>query len=131
MFEQLQFSEVLVQWRRFFNFLADQQGKSEMLLLEQKLELEQLKVCVCVCVDLESGAGPGVFRSNGCCQFHTQPSTNMSRLCDFTSDRVGSVCFLSLTAEMFILQESLTKLGVGPRDDIENWFTGEKLGLSG
>uniref|UniRef100_A0A3P8WG35 Proline dehydrogenase n=1 Tax=Cynoglossus semilaevis TaxID=244447 RepID=A0A3P8WG35_CYNSE len=63
----LQFSEVLVQWRRFFNFLADQQGKSEMFL----------------------------------------------------------------TAEMFILQESLTKLGVGPRDDIENWFTGEKLGLSG
>lgn len=66
----LQFSEVLVKWRRFFNFLAAQQGKSEMMVLEQKLELEQLK-------------------------------------------------------------ESLTKLGVGAKDDIENWFTGERLGLSG
>ncbi|XP_035523713.1 proline dehydrogenase 1, mitochondrial [Morone saxatilis] len=66
----LQFSEVLVKWRRFFNFLAAQQGKSEMMVLEQKLELEQLK-------------------------------------------------------------ESLTKMGVGAKDDIENWFTGEKLGLSG
>uniref|UniRef100_A0A4W6CT03 Proline dehydrogenase n=1 Tax=Lates calcarifer TaxID=8187 RepID=A0A4W6CT03_LATCA len=66
----LQFSEVLVKWRQFFNFLAAQQGKSQMMVLEQKLELEQLK-------------------------------------------------------------ESLTKLGVGDKDDIENWFTGEKLGLSG
>ncbi|KAK6315816.1 hypothetical protein J4Q44_G00133400 [Coregonus suidteri] len=66
----LQFSEVLVKWRRFFNLLAAQQGKSGMHALEQKLELEQLK-------------------------------------------------------------ESLTKLGVGNKDDIENWFTGEKLGLSG
>ncbi|KAF7666289.1 hypothetical protein LDENG_00114100 [Lucifuga dentata] len=66
----LQFSEVLVKWRRFFNFLAAQQGKSEMTALEQKLELEQLK-------------------------------------------------------------ESLAKLGVGGKDDIENWFTGEKLGLTG
>lgn len=41
---QLQFSEVLVKWRRFFNFLAAQQGKSEMMVLEQKLELEELKV---------------------------------------------------------------------------------------
>ncbi|XP_030598035.1 proline dehydrogenase 1, mitochondrial isoform X2 [Archocentrus centrarchus] len=66
----LQFSEVLVKWRRFFNFLAAQQGKSEMMVLEQKLELEQLK-------------------------------------------------------------ENLTQLGVGAKDDIDNWFTGEKLGLSG
>ncbi|XP_032394713.1 proline dehydrogenase 1, mitochondrial [Etheostoma spectabile] len=66
----LQFSEVLVKWRQFFNFLAEQQGKSEMMLLEQKLELEQLK-------------------------------------------------------------ESLTKMGIGAKNDIENWFTGEKLGLSG
>ncbi|XP_058474085.1 proline dehydrogenase 1, mitochondrial [Solea solea] len=66
----LQFSEVLVAWRHFFNFLAAQQGKSELMLLEQKLELGQLK-------------------------------------------------------------ESLTKLGVGAKDDIENWLTGEKLGLSG
>lgn len=41
---QLQFSEVLVKWRRFFNLLAAQQGKSEMMLLEQKLELDELKV---------------------------------------------------------------------------------------
>lgn len=47
-FGQLQFSEVLVKWRRFFNFLAAQQGKSEMMVLEQKLELEQLKVCLAV-----------------------------------------------------------------------------------
>ncbi|XP_029564903.1 proline dehydrogenase 1, mitochondrial isoform X2 [Salmo trutta] len=66
----LQFSEVLVKWRRFFNLLAAQQGKSGMDALEQKLELEQLK-------------------------------------------------------------ESLAKLGVGNKDDIENWFTGEKLGSSG
>ncbi|XP_067339812.1 proline dehydrogenase 1, mitochondrial isoform X2 [Channa argus] len=66
----LQFSEVLVKWRRFFSFLAAQQGKSEMRVLEQKLELEQLK-------------------------------------------------------------ESLTKLGVGSKDDIENWFMGEKLVVSG
>lgn len=45
LFVQLQFSEVLVKWRRFFNFLAAQQGKSDMMVLEQKLELEQLKVC--------------------------------------------------------------------------------------
>ncbi|KAM9307024.1 proline dehydrogenase 1, mitochondrial isoform 2-T2 [Pholidichthys leucotaenia] len=66
----LQFSEVLVKWRRFFNFLAAQQGKSEMTVLEQKLELEQLK-------------------------------------------------------------ENMTELGIGAKDDLENWFTGEKLGLSG
>lgn len=44
MFAQLQFSEVLVKWRRFFSLLAAQQGKSEMMLLEQKLELDELKV---------------------------------------------------------------------------------------
>uniref|UniRef100_A0AAQ5WZF5 Proline dehydrogenase n=1 Tax=Amphiprion ocellaris TaxID=80972 RepID=A0AAQ5WZF5_AMPOC len=68
----LQFSEVLVKWRRFFNFLAAQQGISEMMVLEQKLELEKLKV--------------------------------------------SSAC---------------RKMGVGAKDDIENWFTGEKLGSSG
>ncbi|MED6233197.1 hypothetical protein ATANTOWER_008236 [Ataeniobius toweri] len=66
----LQFSEVLVKWRKFFNFLAAQQGKSDMTALEKRLELELLK-------------------------------------------------------------ESLTQMGVGARDDIENWLTGEKLGLSG
>ncbi|MFT7817895.1 proline dehydrogenase 1, mitochondrial-like [Arapaima gigas] len=66
----LQFSEVLVKWRRFFNFLAAQQGKEGMAALEQKLEVEQL-------------------------------------------------------------QDSLAKLGVAPEDDVQNWFTGEKLGSSG
>ncbi|XP_028317933.1 proline dehydrogenase 1, mitochondrial [Gouania willdenowi] len=66
----LQFSEVLVKWRQFFNFLAAQQGKSDMNVLEQKLELEQLK-------------------------------------------------------------ENLTELGVGEKNDVENWFTGETLGSSG
>ncbi|XP_035235858.1 proline dehydrogenase 1, mitochondrial [Anguilla anguilla] len=64
----LQFSEVLVKWRRFFSFLADKQGKGGMEALEQKLELEQL-------------------------------------------------------------QETLIKLGA--KEDIQNWFTGEKLGSSG
>ena len=41
---QLQFSEVLVKWRQFFNLLAAHQGKSDMAALEQKLELGQLKV---------------------------------------------------------------------------------------
>uniref|UniRef100_A0AAR2KBX3 Proline dehydrogenase n=1 Tax=Pygocentrus nattereri TaxID=42514 RepID=A0AAR2KBX3_PYGNA len=66
----LQFSEVLVKWRRFFNLLAAQQGKDGMAVLEQKLEFEQL-------------------------------------------------------------QDSLANLGVGAKQDIENWFTGEKLGSSG
>ncbi|XP_051533197.1 proline dehydrogenase 1, mitochondrial-like isoform X2 [Myxocyprinus asiaticus] len=66
----LQFSEVLVKWRRFFNLLAAHQGKDGMAILEQELELEQL-------------------------------------------------------------QDSLIKLGVGAKSDIENWFTGEKLGSSG
>ncbi|KAG7480905.1 hypothetical protein MATL_G00061180 [Megalops atlanticus] len=42
----LQFSEVLVKWRRFFNFLAAQQGKAGMEALEQKLELQQLQECL-------------------------------------------------------------------------------------
>ncbi|KAB5549099.1 hypothetical protein PHYPO_G00063400 [Pangasianodon hypophthalmus] len=66
----LQFSEVLVKWRRFFSLLAAQQGKDGMAVLEQKLELEQL-------------------------------------------------------------QETLAKLGVASKNDIENWLTGEKLGSSG
>uniref|UniRef100_A0AAY4CJ68 Proline dehydrogenase n=1 Tax=Denticeps clupeoides TaxID=299321 RepID=A0AAY4CJ68_9TELE len=66
----LQFSEVLVKWKRFFKFLAAQQGKDDVDILEQKLELEHL-------------------------------------------------------------QESLTQMGVGAKADIKNWFTGEKLGLSG
>ncbi|KAI3362292.1 hypothetical protein L3Q82_012608 [Scortum barcoo] len=66
----LQFSEVLVKWRRFFNFLAVQQGQSEMTVLDQKLDMEQLK-------------------------------------------------------------ENLTKLGVGTKENIEKWFTSEKLGLPG
>ncbi|KAF5897334.1 proline dehydrogenase 1, mitochondrial-like, partial [Clarias magur] len=66
----LQFSEVLVKWRRFFSWLAAQQGKDGMAVLEQKLELEQL-------------------------------------------------------------QETLTNLGVASKNDIENWLSGEKLGLSG
>ncbi|XP_048874707.1 proline dehydrogenase 1, mitochondrial [Brienomyrus brachyistius] len=66
----LQFSEVLVKWRRFFGFLAAQQGKEGLAALEQRLELEQL-------------------------------------------------------------QDSLAKLGVAGKEDLHNWFTGEKLGLSG
>ncbi|MCI4392842.1 hypothetical protein PGIGA_G00150810 [Pangasianodon gigas] len=39
----LQFSEVLVKWKRFFSFLATQQGKDGREVLEQKLDLEQLQ----------------------------------------------------------------------------------------
>lgn len=41
---QLQFSEVLVKWRRFFSFLAAKQGMEGMEVLEQKLDLEKLQV---------------------------------------------------------------------------------------
>ena len=44
LFHQLQFSEVLVKWRQFFNLLSAHQGKSDMAALEQKLDLEQVKV---------------------------------------------------------------------------------------
>lgn len=39
----LELSEVLVKWRRFFDFLALQQGKSVEQALEQRLELTQLQ----------------------------------------------------------------------------------------
>uniref|UniRef100_A0A8D0ARD7 Proline dehydrogenase n=1 Tax=Sander lucioperca TaxID=283035 RepID=A0A8D0ARD7_SANLU len=39
----LQFSEVLVKWRRFFTFLASQQGKDGIEALEQRLELTELQ----------------------------------------------------------------------------------------
>ncbi|XP_028269101.1 proline dehydrogenase 1, mitochondrial-like [Parambassis ranga] len=39
----LQFSEVLVKWRRFFTFLASQQGKHGVEVLEQRLELTRLQ----------------------------------------------------------------------------------------
>ncbi|KAM4615724.1 proline dehydrogenase 1, mitochondrial [Polymixia lowei] len=39
----LRFSEVLVKWRRFFSFLAAQQGKDGEEALEQKLQLQQLQ----------------------------------------------------------------------------------------
>ncbi|XP_042344803.1 proline dehydrogenase 1, mitochondrial [Plectropomus leopardus] len=39
----LQFSEVLVKWRRFFTFLASQQGNDSMEALEQRLELKQMQ----------------------------------------------------------------------------------------
>ncbi|XP_048044772.1 proline dehydrogenase 1, mitochondrial isoform X3 [Megalobrama amblycephala] len=42
----LQFSEVLVKWRRFFSFLAAKQGKDGVEVLEQKLDLEQLQTCL-------------------------------------------------------------------------------------
>ncbi|MBN3304270.1 PROD dehydrogenase, partial [Amia calva] len=66
----LQFSEVLVKWKRFFHLLAAEQGKAGLAALDVKLELKQL-------------------------------------------------------------QETLTKLGVVAKDDTQNWFTGENLGLSG
>uniref|UniRef100_A0A8C7UEL5 Proline dehydrogenase n=1 Tax=Oncorhynchus mykiss TaxID=8022 RepID=A0A8C7UEL5_ONCMY len=40
----LKFSEVLVKWKRFFSFLAAQQGRDGMEALEQRLELQPLQV---------------------------------------------------------------------------------------
>lgn len=42
----LEFSEVLVKWRRFFDFLALRQGKSVGQALEQRVELTQLQECL-------------------------------------------------------------------------------------
>ncbi|XP_036836052.1 proline dehydrogenase 1, mitochondrial isoform X2 [Oncorhynchus mykiss] len=39
----LKFSEVLVKWKRFFSFLAAQQGRDGMEALEQRLELQPLQ----------------------------------------------------------------------------------------
>ncbi|XP_056149303.1 proline dehydrogenase 1, mitochondrial [Lampris incognitus] len=39
----LQFSEVLMKWRRFFNFLAAQQGKDGIEALDQRLDLQDLQ----------------------------------------------------------------------------------------
>ncbi|GAA6104863.1 proline dehydrogenase 1, mitochondrial [Tachysurus ichikawai] len=39
----LQFSEVLMKWKRFFSLLATQQGKDGQEVLETKLDLEQLQ----------------------------------------------------------------------------------------
>ncbi|TSU24199.1 Proline dehydrogenase 1, mitochondrial [Bagarius yarrelli] len=39
----LQFSEVLMKWKRFFSFLAAQQGKDGRDVLERKLDLDQLQ----------------------------------------------------------------------------------------
>ncbi|XP_035245793.1 proline dehydrogenase 1, mitochondrial-like isoform X1 [Anguilla anguilla] len=43
----------------------------------------------------------------------------------------GNMEALKQKLELEQLQESLTKLGVATRDDIQNWFTGEKLSSSG
>ncbi|XP_066465764.1 proline dehydrogenase 1, mitochondrial [Tiliqua scincoides] len=66
----LQFSEVLVKWRRFFHQLAAEQGKVGLAALETKLEVEKL-------------------------------------------------------------QETLAKLGIATKAESQQWFAGEKLGLSG
>ncbi|KAM9810256.1 proline dehydrogenase 1, mitochondrial-like [Neosynchiropus ocellatus] len=39
----LQFSEILVKWQRFFDFLASKQGKGNVAPLDQKLELSRLQ----------------------------------------------------------------------------------------
>ncbi|KAJ8286495.1 hypothetical protein GJAV_G00039850 [Gymnothorax javanicus] len=66
----IQFSEVLVKWKKFFQFLAMEQGKGNMEALKQSLDLERL-------------------------------------------------------------QDSLSKLGVGTKDDIMTWFSEEKFGSTG
>lgn len=42
----LELSEVLIKWRRFFNFLALRQGKNVGQALEQRVELTQLQECL-------------------------------------------------------------------------------------
>lgn len=80
-FEQLQFSEVLVKWRQFFNFLAAQQGKSDMMVLEQKLELEQLKVRLTF--SKFNAACPCMFTHNCCPQITFYLFLRCSSLHDF------------------------------------------------
>lgn len=41
---QLQFSEVLVKWRRFFHQMAAEQGQGGRAALEMRLEVEKLQV---------------------------------------------------------------------------------------
>lgn len=41
---QLQFSEVLIKWRRFFHQLAADQGKAGLAAVEIELEVEKLQV---------------------------------------------------------------------------------------
>lgn len=41
---QLQFSEVLVKWRRFFHQMAAEQGQAGRAVLEMKLEAKKLQV---------------------------------------------------------------------------------------
>ncbi|KAI1882416.1 hypothetical protein AGOR_G00250470 [Albula goreensis] len=44
---------------------------------------------------------------------------------------LSSCCSFLSSAPPFPSQDSLAELGVAPKHDIENWFTGEKLGSSG
>lgn len=105
-----------MKWRRFFNFLAAKQGKSDMSVLEQKLELEQLKVC----------------QAFSLIQVHTCFVKKNGLFESFLFDLKIFTCSTAFTIFEFLsLQENLAQLGVGAKDDIENWFTGEKLGLSG
>ncbi|KAB1255611.1 Proline dehydrogenase 1; mitochondrial [Camelus dromedarius] len=67
---QLQFSDVLTKWRRFFHQMAAEQGKAGLAAVDTKLEVAAL-------------------------------------------------------------QESVVKMGIASRTEIENWFTAETLGVSG
>lgn len=91
-----------------------------MMVLEQKLELEQLKVCSRLRQNLPRQA-----------RFQTAA---MLFVIKPESERVILLVYKTCSSALFLFfsrQESLTKLGVGCKDEVENWFTGEKLGLSG
>lgn len=61
---QLQFSEVLVKWRRFFHQMAVEQGQGGRTALEMKLEVEKLQVSGLISKGCAAGGGPGGPRSN-------------------------------------------------------------------
>lgn len=67
---QLQFSEVLVKWRRFFHQMAAEQGQAGRAVLEMKLEAEKLQVMSKGggCAARVGGAGGGCWlqRSQSC-----------------------------------------------------------------
>lgn len=52
---KLSFSVILTKWQRFFAFLASQQTKQSLGLLEQKLEVRQLQVMPCQSTDSSYG----------------------------------------------------------------------------
>ncbi|KAH0625486.1 hypothetical protein JD844_015018 [Phrynosoma platyrhinos] len=74
---QLQFSEVLVKWRRFFHQLAAEQGKVGLAALETKLEVEKLQALS----RLDCHSKPWLLRADGSYSPYGQSLTFFSLPC--------------------------------------------------